>query len=167
MLMAASQLNPIPEETLSLAEQVEELRQENKRLIDNYNFLKTEMEQINKEIGSLAQLKAEVSQIKKNFEDSQEQILGVELIDDRKRITALEDLMTLPAQPRPKQRDQGDILRLLLASGNGEFVPAKIIRRKMGLSDVQFSQLLKVSKSWLEIKEYSLDRRQKLLKIKH
>jgi len=82
------------------------------------------------------------------------------------RLQALEDIMSLEQEPRPKQKNQGDILRALLAANNGMYASAKDVRRKMGLNEVQFSQLLKVSKGFVEVKENPRDRRQKLLKIK-
>jgi hypothetical protein len=71
----------------------------------------------------------------------------------------------MPPDPTPSQKDQGDILRALLAANNGKML-VKDARHKMHLSKAQFSQLLASMDGSIETKAYHLDGRQKVLVLK-
>jgi DNA-binding transcriptional regulator YiaG len=82
------------------------------------------------------------------------------------RMDGLEDVLSLPASPKPRQIDQRDVLRALLAqTSDGKWVPANMIRQKMNLGKDEFSRLLKVSEGFVQIKKDPFDRRKMLLKI--
>jgi len=84
-----------------------------------------------------------------------------EIASDRRRIAALE----VPPEVRmqPKQRNQGDILRALLAStANGKMLQSKA-RQKMGMSKSAFSQLFQTLEGSVKHEPYHRDRRQNVL----
>ena len=87
--------------------------------------------------------------------------LGRDIAYDRQRLARLE----APADPTPFQRDRGEILRALLAAHGGK-MPEKEARQKMRLSKSQFSQLLVAVKDYVELRQYYLDKRQKILMLK-
>ena len=80
---------------------------------------------------------------------------------DRQRLAKLE----IPADPTPSQKDRGEILRALLGAHGGK-MPEKEARQKMRLSKAQFSQLLTSMESGIKLKQYHLDKRQKILILK-
>ena len=80
---------------------------------------------------------------------------------DRQRLTKLE----AQPDPTPSQKDRGEILRALLAAHGGK-MSEKEARQKMRLSKAQFSQLLTSMDSGIELKQYHLDKRQKILVLK-
>jgi hypothetical protein len=84
-----------------------------------------------------------------------------EIALDRQRIARLE----APPDPTPSQRDRSEILRALLAANGGK-MPEKEARQKMRLSKSQFSQLLASMNGDIGLKQYHLDRRQKILILK-
>ena len=86
---------------------------------------------------------------------------GRDIAYDRQRLARLE----APEDPTPSQKDRGEILRALIASYGGK-MPEKEARQKMHLSKSQFSQLLASMKDFIESKQSSLDKRQKILVLK-
>jgi hypothetical protein len=68
-------------------------------------------------------------------------------------------------EPRPLQKDRGEILRALLAANGGKML-AKEARQKMHLSRSRFSELLIVVKDDIEVKPFHLKRNQKVLTLK-
>jgi hypothetical protein len=87
--------------------------------------------------------------------------IGRDIAYDRQRLAKLE----APADPTPSQKDRGEILRALIASYGGK-MPEKEARQKMRLSKSQFSQLLAAMGDFVESKQSSLDKRQKILVLK-
>jgi hypothetical protein len=67
-------------------------------------------------------------------------------------------------KPQPKQRDMGDLLRLVLADCGGKCL-AKDARRRLHMSKERFSKLLDVC-DFVETKPYHLDRRQLVIILK-
>ena len=65
-------------------------------------------------------------------------------------------------EPQPKQKNQSEILRLLLAQNNGKMLKADA-RHKMGLSKSQFSDLLSTMSGLVESKPLRGDRRSHVL----
>lgn len=65
-------------------------------------------------------------------------------------------------EPQPAQRDRGEILRALLAANGGKML-AKDARKTMRLPENRFSELLTSQNRYIEVKTYSMDKRQKLL----
>ena len=87
--------------------------------------------------------------------------LARDIAYDRQRLVKLET----PADPTPSQKDRAEILRALLVAHGGK-MPEKEARQKMRLSKAQFSQLLASMDSGIELKQYHLDKRQKILILK-
>lgn len=87
--------------------------------------------------------------------------LARDIAYDRQRLVKLET----PPDPTPSQKDRGEILRALLAANGGK-MPIKMARQKMHLSKAQFSQLLTSMYGCIELKQYHLDKRQKILILK-
>jgi len=87
--------------------------------------------------------------------------IGRDIAYDRQRLARLE----APDDPTPSQKDRGEILRALLAAHGGK-MPEKEARQKMRLSKSQFSQLLVAVKEYVELRQYYLDKRQKILMLK-
>ena len=86
---------------------------------------------------------------------------ALEIGQDRRRIAALEVPPEVGVQP--KQRNQGDILRALLASTpNGKMLQSKA-RQKMGMSKSAFSRLLLTLMGSVKYEPYHMDRRQNVL----
>ncbi len=82
-----------------------------------------------------------------------------------RRISSLDDILALPETPRPKQMDQGDLLRAYLSANGDLWYPAKDIRRKMNMRSDDFSRLLKTLKGVVESKKNPEDGREILIKI--
>ena len=87
--------------------------------------------------------------------------IGRDIAFDRQRLARLE----APDDPTPSQKDRGEILKALLAAHGGK-MPEKEARQKMRLSKSQFSQLLVAVKEYVELRQYYLDKRQKILMLK-
>ena len=86
---------------------------------------------------------------------------ALEIAEDRRRIAALE--VPEVVRPQPKQCNQGDILRVLLAStANGKMLQSTA-RDKMGISKSAFSRLLQTLKGSVKHEPYHRDRRQNVL----
>ena len=86
--------------------------------------------------------------------------LAREIALDRQRLTKLEKV-----DPRPLQRDRGDILRALIAANGGRML-AKDARQKMHLSKELFSMLIASMSDYIEIKPLRSDKRRKVLSLK-
>jgi len=116
-------------------------------------------------------LKAELSQLQEDNQSLREDLKKAKIwtasirIDDL--FDAIDDIDRRlgPKEPQPLQKDRGDILRALLAS-NGPML-ATVARKKMGLSKTRFSLLLSTMGDYVELKPYSLDHRQKVLRLKN
>lgn len=134
--MILVELNPVKEESLSLAEQVEQIRNE-------------------------------LSDLKKDLRESKV-YTAASRIDDL--WDALEDLeksvVRKGPEAKPKQKDQGDVLRLLLASNNGKML-LNDARNKLGLSKSQFSQLLSTMKEEVDTRPTRTNKRSKILMLKN
>jgi len=86
---------------------------------------------------------------------------ALEIATDRRRIAALEVPPEVHVQP--KQRNQGDILRALLATtANGKMLQ-NTARAKMGISKSAFSRLLHTIEGSVKYEPYHKDRRQNVL----
>jgi DNA-binding transcriptional regulator YiaG len=138
----------------------EDLYEEIKKLHEEFRQMRSDMDVL---AASIATIRSDLPE----FHAPLHEALSAFQTRTKERLSSLEDIMSLPETPRPKQRDQTDILRALLSAQNGKFVPAEDIRHKMGLNKVQFSQLLRVSKSFIEEKKNPLDGRRKLVKINY
>jgi hypothetical protein len=100
-----------------------------------------------------------IMRLQKQLEDLEYRV-GLDIALDRQRITKLE----APPQPQPKQKDRADTLRLLLAANNGKML-AKDARHRLGLSEPQFSQLLKTLKGLVEVRPLHTDGRQHVITL--
>lgn len=107
----------------------------------------------------IAALRSELEALRQKWDADMDRVLR-EIAYDRQRLSRLEH-----ADPTASQKDRGDILRALLAAGNGKILASEA-RQKMRLSKSQFSQLLASMDGDLETKAYHLDRRQKVLILK-
>jgi len=104
-------------------------------------------------LGEIIQLRADMEM----FNESR----ALEIAEDRGRLRALETPPEVHVQP--KQRNQGDILRALLAStGNGKMLQSAA-RSKMGISKSAFSRLLLTLEGRVRHEPYHRDRRQNVL----
>jgi len=83
--------------------------------------------------------------------------------EDRRRLAEIEGRLTII--PQKKQIDRGEVLLALLVARNGKMM-AKEARQKLGISDSQFSQLLSMHRTKIEVRPYHLDRRQNVLLLK-
>lgn len=153
-----AELNPIPKEIVDLLDRFELLKQ-------SYEDLRAEMDMMNAELLKLREFKAraESDQIECHGAVHTAQSRMNERLDGR--LTALEDLLALPEQPKPRQDSQRDVLRAILLEASGKWILAKTVRRKMNLDKDEFSRLLRVSKDFVEVKENPRNRRENLLKI--
>jgi len=124
--------------------------------------------------GALLYLVGEIERLKVQIESQDNRITEVavrqdedcdrlarDIAYDRQRLTKLE----AQPDPTPSQKDRGEILRALLAAHGGK-MSEKEARQKMRLSKAQFSQLLASMDSGIELKQYHLDKRQKILILK-
>jgi predicted RNase H-like nuclease (RuvC/YqgF family) len=100
-----------------------------------------------------------IVRLQKQFEDLEYRVT-LDIALDRQRIKKLE----LPEQMQPKQKDRADMLRLLLAANNGKML-SKDARHRLGLSESQFSQLLKTLKGLVEVRPFHLDGRQNVITL--
>ena len=86
---------------------------------------------------------------------------ALEIGQDRRRIAALEVPPEVHVQP--KQRNQGDILRALLATTPRGKMLQKVARQKMGISKSAFSRLIGTLGGTVKKEPYHRDRRQNIL----
>ena len=93
--------------------------------------------------------------------NQQHETFSYDIALDRQRIVKLEGF---EAQ-QPKQKDRSDMLRLLLASHGGKML-AKDARHKLGISESQFSQLLRSVPGLVEVRPLHTDRRQHIILLK-
>jgi len=93
--------------------------------------------------------------------NQQHENFNYDIAIDRQRIKKLEG----SAGQQPKQKDRSDMLRLLLASHGGKML-SKDARHKLGISESQFSQLLKSVSGSIEIRPLHTDRRQHVILLK-
>jgi len=84
-----------------------------------------------------------------------------DIAQDRRRIAALEVPPEVHVQP--KQRNQGDILRALLATTPRGKMLQKVARQKMGISKSAFSRLIGTLGGTVKKEPYHRDRRQNIL----
>jgi hypothetical protein len=120
-------------------------------------YLVSEIERLKVQVASLDRRITEL--VARQDEDCDR--LGRDIAYDRQRLAKLE----APDDPTPSQKDRGEILRALIAAHNGK-MPEKEARQKMQLSKSQFSQLLAAMGDFIESKQSSLDKRQKILRLK-
>ena len=124
--------------------------------------------------GALLYLVGEIERLKVQIESQDRRITEVavrqdedcdrlarDIAYDRQRLTKLE----AQPDPTPSQKDRGEILKALLVAYGGK-MSEKEARQKMRLSKAQFSQLLASMDSGIELKQYHLDKRQKILVLK-
>ena len=105
----------------------------------------------------------EISQLKTDLTGLNEanESRALEIATDRRRLAALETPPSVHIQP--KQRNQGDLLRALLATtGRGRMLQSTA-RRKMGISKSAFSRLLLTLEGTVKKEPYHRDRRQNVL----
>lgn len=88
---------------------------------------------------------------------------ALEIATDRRRIAALETPPTPHVQP--KQRNQGDILRALLAATGKCKMLQSVARRTMSISKSAFSRLLHTLDGIVSKVSYHRDRRQNVLTL--
>ncbi len=149
------ELNPIPKEVVDLLDRFELLKQ-------SYEDLRTELNLMSEELQKLREYRA-ANELPPNRDHKRLHATQIKLnIDFGERLDALEDIMSLSVEPQPKQRNQGDILRMLLAANNGKMLLTDA-RTKMGLSESQFSQLLSTMKDVVDSRPLSTNRRKRLL----
>lgn len=98
------------------------------------------------------------------------ELRALEIAQDRKRLSGLENLLHEASCPRPqpKQENQIEILSVILTNSAGMWLPIQDIRRKMGLSEEAFSRLLKlVPPGMAELKADPGNKRRKLIRKKN
>jgi len=108
----------------------------------------SEYQHLINEISSIKELWTEIEKLHKN------------IAVDRQRISKLENL-----KPEPRNIDRGKLLESLIIS-NGGAISRKEAKKLMRLSESQFSQLLKVSKDFIQTTQSKHDKRIKILKLK-
>jgi hypothetical protein len=146
---SAADLGPSPSENEQLrelcsrqAEQIEQLQ----------DLAKEQAEQIGLLRDGIVRLQGQLEDL--------EYRTGLDIALDRQRITKLE----LPDHIQSKQKDRADMLRLLLAANNGKML-SKDARHRLGISESQFSQLLKTLKGLVEVRPLHTDRRQHVITL--
>ncbi|OPY54678.1 MAG: hypothetical protein A4E48_00257 [Methanosaeta sp. PtaU1.Bin060] len=137
----------------------EDLLSEIQQLRDEVAQMRRDMDIL---MAGMAEVKAEIPEYHQQIHET----LSLRCQTIARRMDSMEDILALPEIPKPRQSDQRDVLRALLAqNSNGKWIPAKAIRQKMNMGKDEFSRLLKISKDFVEVKENPRDRREKLLKI--
>ncbi|MCK9566755.1 MAG: hypothetical protein M0Q43_11985 [Methanothrix sp.] len=123
-----------------------------------------------KELEQLTEKQAKlIEDLNKCMREVQEDIEQIRLYfpklisEDRRRLAEIEGRLTII--PQKKQIDRGEVLLALLVARNGKMM-AKEARQKLGISDSQFSQLLSMHRTKIEVRPYHLDRRQNVLLLK-
>lgn len=102
----------------------------------------------------------EISTLRAELESLQERFAR-DLAEDRRRITALESSQD---KPQPRQLNQSEVLRALLAANGGKMLQSTAIE-KMGIPKSDFSKLLRTMKNDIHVKPYYKDRRKNLLEL--
>lgn len=102
----------------------------------------------------------ELSKLRAEFAYFQEHIAR-DIALDRERITELENKQN---EHTSQQKNQGDILRLILAANNGKMLQTEAIK-KMNISKYDFSRLLLILKNEIHVKPYYKDRRKNILEL--
>lgn len=100
-----------------------------------------------------------IVRLQKQYEDLEYRVT-LDIALDRQRIKKLE----FPEHIQPKQKDRADTLRLLLVANNGKML-SKDARHRLGLSESQFSQLLKTLKGSVEVRPFHQDGRQNVITL--
>ncbi len=102
----------------------------------------------------------EISSLRQEIEYLQEKYAR-DIAEDRSRITALESDHD---KPEPRQLNQSEVLKALLAANNGKMLQTEA-RKKMRLSKTEFSKLLSTMGGEIHIKHYYKDKRKNLLEL--
>ncbi len=102
----------------------------------------------------------EISTLRAELESIEER-LSREIALDRQRISKLEQI---EEKPQPRQLNQSEVLRALLAANGGKMLQSEAIR-KMAISKSDFSKLLRTVKNDIKSKPYYKDRRKNLLEL--
>lgn len=97
--------------------------------------------------------------LKEEIDITYERFAG-DICDHGKRIVKLEE----KSQPQPRQINQSEVLRALLAANGGKMLQSEAIR-KMNLPKSDFSRLLRCMKDDIKSRPYYKDRRKNLLEL--
>ena len=135
-----------------ISDLIEQGKEQARIIEDLQNVSKEQSEQI-------GLLRDGIVRLQKEFDDLGYRVT-LDIALDRQRIKKLE----FPEQMQPKQKDRADMLRLLLAANNGKML-AKDARHRLGISESQFSQLLKNMKGLVEVRPFHLDGRQNVITL--
>ena len=111
---------------------------------------------------TVKKLTIQIEELKQKLQDQEAALAFQEKRLDKHSEYILDIKDRLDPEPQPKQKDQGEILRLLLAQNNGKMLKADA-RHKMGLSKSQFSDLLSTMSGLVESKPLRGDRRSHVL----
>ena len=111
---------------------------------------------------TVKKLTIQIEELKQKLQDQEAALAFQEKRLDKHSEYILDIKDRLDPEPQPKQKDQGEILRLLLAQNNGKMLKADA-RHKMGLSKSQFSDLLSTMSGLVESKPLRSDRRSHVL----
>lgn len=156
--MLMRELKPAPAEAIDLLERIE-------RLQHAYDDLRSELNLVLDEVQKLKEYRA-ANELPANRDHRRLHATQIQLnVDFENRLIGLEDLIAPAVEPQPKQKNHGDILRMLLSANNGKMLHTDA-RTKMGLTESQFSQLLSTMKDTVESKPLSTNRRKRLLVLK-
>ena len=153
--LVAEAVEPLVEEIASLKAEVDRLKSTSPPPVDIASGEVVLPQQVPTPPESV--LLEEISQLRDDMEAMNEH-RALEIATDRRRIAALE----MPT-PQPKQRTQGDLLRILLASTHNGKMLQKQAREKMGISKSAFSRLLQTLRGSVKMEPYHMDRRQNVL----
>jgi len=104
-----------------------------------------------------ADLEALQSLVEANFDH-----LLREVAMDRQRLARLEHGL---ADPKPCERDRGELLRALLAANGGKMLESEA-RKKMRLHPVRFAEVLRTMRDFVEVRPYHIDKRKNVLVLK-
>ena len=104
----------------------------------------------------------QIEELKQKLQDQEAALAFQEKRLDKHSEYILDIKDRLDPEPQPKQKNQSEILRLLLAQNNGKMLKADA-RHKMGLSKSQFSDLLSTMSGLVESKPLRGDRRSHVL----
>jgi len=110
---------------------------------------------------SLSPLRADLEALQSEVEANHDHLLR-EVAMDRQRLARLEHGL---ADPKPCERDRGELLRALLAANGGKMLESEA-RKKMRLSPARFSELLVTLREFVEVRQYHLDKRKNVLVLK-
>jgi len=104
----------------------------------------------------------QIEELKQKLQDQEAALAFQEKRLDKHSEYILDIKDRMDPEPQPKQKNQSEILRLLLAQNNGKMLKADA-RHKMGLSKSQFSDLLSTMSGLVESKPLRGDRRSHVL----